>query len=44
MRLDDIDGYNASVVTRAWTKADYQFADKISDMLVAFAKNGEAKH
>lgn len=38
--LDNIDGFNAAAVTRNWTKADYQLADRMSDMLVAFAKTG----
>ena len=38
--LDTIDGYNAVGPTRQWTSADYKLADKMSDMLVAFAKTG----
>ena len=38
--LDTIDGYNAAGPTRQWTSADYKLADKMSDMLVAFAKTG----
>ena len=38
--LDDIDGYNTAAVTRNWTKADYRLADRMSDLLVAFAKTG----
>lgn len=39
--LNTIDGYNATAVTRQWTKADYALADKMSDMLVAFVKTGK---
>ena len=38
--LDTIGGYNAAGPTRQWTAADYKLADKMSDMLVAFAKTG----
>lgn len=39
--LNTLDGYNAVAVTRQWTKADYALAEKMSDMLVAFAKTGK---
>jgi para-nitrobenzyl esterase len=39
--LNTLDGYNATTLTRQWTKADYALADKMSDMLVAFAKTGK---
>ena len=38
--LDTIDGYNAAGPTRRWTSADHMLADRMSDMLVAFAKTG----
>jgi carboxylesterase type B len=38
--LDNLDGFNASTITRQWTKADYAVADRMSDMLVAFVKTG----
>jgi para-nitrobenzyl esterase len=38
--LDTIDGYNAVAPTRQWTEADHKLADRMSDMLVAFAKTG----
>jgi len=38
--LDTIEGYNAAGPTRQWTAADHKLADKMSDMLVAFARSG----
>ena len=38
--LDTIDGYNAVMATRQWSDADHKLSDKMSDMLVAFAKTG----
>jgi len=38
--LDTIDGYNAVTPSRQWTPAHYKLADRMSDMLVAFAKTG----
>jgi len=38
--LNTIDGYNAVVPTRQWTAADHKLADRMSDMLVAFARTG----
>jgi len=38
--LDTIDGYNAVTPSRQWTPAHHKLADRMSDMLVAFAKTG----